>query len=225
MVARNIANGWVVLTVALVVLPCQAWSQAANPAAEDRMVSGRSWNTREMKIEQALDREADFDYFETRFGDVVAELSNDYRIPIVIDESCHEYDMDEETLITLQLSDVSLAAGLNIMLKPHECTWAIRDEVLYIMSQDAESELLSIRVYDCQNLAARIGGNQPVYEDLVTVIRTTVNPESWQTNGGPAGIAEIAGRLVVNQNSDAHRKINGLLNGLGREMEDPVSSR
>ncbi|MGI9515924.1 MAG: hypothetical protein ACR2NP_02660 [Pirellulaceae bacterium] len=213
-----------------VALMSASWSPAAfgqefgddetAAAVNDTLgLAGHSWNRREMKIELVLGQEARFDYFETRLGDVIAELQNDYQIPIMLDASVQDAGVDADELITLSLSDVSLRSGLNIMLRPIHCTFVVKDEVLFIMSVDAENEHLVLRIYDCGDLLERLGGNSEAR--LLDVIHATVNTESWDVHGGRGGVAEIGGRLVVNQNSDGHRKLAWLLKTLNREFADP----
>ncbi len=114
-------------------------------------------NKREEAILEALEKDAKFDYFETRFGDVVQELRADYRIPIVIDDSAADNNLDEEALITLDLENVSLRSGLRIMLKPFQCTYVVKDEVLYIMSEDFALDNLVINIYNVGDLVAPRG--------------------------------------------------------------------
>ncbi len=114
-------------------------------------------NEREEAILRALESDAKFDYFEQRFGDVIDELKTDYNIPIVLDESARENNLDEDTLITLTLSGISLRSGLRIMLKPYQCTYVVKDEVLYIMSEDAALDNLVINIYNVGDLVAPRG--------------------------------------------------------------------
>ena len=106
-------------------------------------------NEREERILLALDGDAKFDYFDTRFGDIVDELSADYGIPIQIDPSAFDNNLDEETVISLTLDNVSLRSGLRIILGQFECTYVVKDEVLFIMSEDAALENLVINIYNC----------------------------------------------------------------------------
>ncbi len=192
----------------------------AEPATTATLgLAGHSWNRREMKIELVLEQESSFDYFETRLGDVLDELRSNYQIPIILDASVTDVDVDEERLITLDLSDVSLRSALTIMLTPMHCSYVVKDEVLYIMSQDAEHEHLYLRVYDCSDLMSHIG-EQGSSEKLLDVLRTTINAETWEVSGGPGSVAEIGGKLVINQNSDGHRKVAWLLKALDREFTD-----
>ena len=51
-----------------------------------------------------------------------------------------------------------------------------------------------------------------VPDDLVAVLTTTVTPETWEDVGGPGGVEEYNGLLVVSQTNENHEKVEKLLN-------------
>ncbi len=55
--------------------------------------------------------------------------------------------------------------------------------------------------------------------ELVTLIRTTVDPSSWRSGGGDIGsITEINGQLVITQTPSAHARVGGLLSKLREQL-------
>ena len=46
---------------------------------------------------------------------------------------------------------------------------------------------------------------------LIYFITTTIEPDSWDTRGGPGSIVPISGRLVVRASGMVHQKLGGLL--------------
>ncbi|MBN1514039.1 MAG: hypothetical protein JXB13_18625, partial [Phycisphaerae bacterium] len=61
-------------------------------------------------------------------------------------------------------------------------------------------------------------------EDLMELIRNTIEPESWRDEGGTvAAIAELNGQLVVTQTSSAHAQIADLLEKLRRQRAIQVA--
>lgn len=119
-------------------------------------------NKRDQVILEALGKDAAMDYFETRFEDVLAELSTDYKVQIVLDESAADNNLDAETLITRKLENVSLRSALRIILDEFQCTYVIKDEVLKIVSQDAALDIgnMPIVIYNVGDLVAprNLGG-------------------------------------------------------------------
>ena len=175
---------------------------------------------RDQRVEDALEKLASFDYFETRLEDVLAEIASDYRIPVVLDEAIQENNLDEETLITCKLENISLAAALRLMLGPYHAAPMIKDEVLVITKRETEAKHLYVKIYDCRKMLMAIDSDDAVNEKLMTVLRNTVCPGSWNDQGGPASVAELGGRLIVNQTNDAHRQIAAILNSLNLDEKE-----
>ncbi len=92
---------------------------------------------------------------ETPLKDVVVYLSETHDIPIVLSKKkLEEASLSPDTPVTMTLRGVTLRSVLRLILKEHELTYVVRDEVLQITTpEDAESQLL-IRVYDCRDLLA-----------------------------------------------------------------------
>ena len=113
-------------------------------------------NKRDQVILDALSKDARMDYFEMRFEDVLAELSADYKVQIILDESAADNNLDEETLITMKLENISLRSALRIILDDFQCTYVIKDEVLKIVSQDAALDVnnMPIVIYNVGDLVA-----------------------------------------------------------------------
>ncbi|MGE3180180.1 MAG: hypothetical protein AB7N71_00995 [Phycisphaerae bacterium] len=57
--------------------------------------------------------------------------------------------------------------------------------------------------------------NANLAEEIMDIIRQTVEPDSWQeTGGGDASVRELNGQLIVYNTSDSHRRVQDLLNQL-----------
>ena len=68
---------------------------------------------------------------------------------------------------------------------------------------------------------AGIPTSQPYMGTLISVITTTVLPESWAEQGGPGSVAAYhGGLLVVNHHAKAHQKIDQLLKMLREASKD-----
>ncbi|MFH1745432.1 MAG: hypothetical protein ABIG44_00140 [Planctomycetota bacterium] len=58
-------------------------------------------------------------------------------------------------------------------------------------------------------------GGAALVEQIMDIIRQTVEPDSWQeTGGGDASLRELNGQLIVFNTSDAHSQVRGLLDQL-----------
>jgi len=63
--------------------------------------------------------------------------------------------------------------------------------------------------------AAKVIKEVPTAAELVELIVTAIEPESWQVNGGPAEIYSIPGAIVVRHTDDVARKVYNLLGAAG----------
>ena len=64
------------------------------------------------------------------------------------------------------------------------------------------------------------GGEQRNVKDLITLIETTIAPDSWESRGGNGSISYFSTLkvLVVRQTAAVHRQVGGLLEG-GRKVQ------
>lgn len=71
-------------------------------------------------------------------------------------------------------------------------------------------------------------GREELIEDIMDIIRQTVEPDSWrETGGGDASIRELNGQLIIYNTSDAHRQVEDLLEQLRetRALQISVETR
>lgn len=191
---------------------------AQSPEQDGERFLGKTGNSHEEKILQALHTDADIDHLETPFEDFLHGLSADYQIPVILDESAADNNLDGQSRITKKLKGMSLDSALRIALSEFQCQHVVTSGVLIIMSQEKASELYMPRYYDCRKLIANMeGDSKENFEKVIKVAKTVIDPLSWDTRGGQGGAAEVDGLLFVLQNSDNHSRIEHLLGSLSRE--------
>ncbi|QEG25208.1 permease prefix domain 1-containing protein [Mariniblastus fucicola] len=91
------------------------------------------------RIREKLKTPSDMIYESEPFGDVVAQLSGDLGVNIVVDQNL-EGILDSDTEVSANLAGVRTSDGLRMMLRPVDATYSIRDGVLLIISTDDEHE-------------------------------------------------------------------------------------
>lgn len=163
---------WLVVCIAALTIPVQA--QNAPPSEHENNLES---------FQELHEKKVAVDFFETRFEDVLAQLKEETGISFVIDESASDNSIDEETLITLKLSETRVATALKFMLNEFSCTWSIQDGVVVINSQDASLDIenFGLIAFNCDDLISKI-------EPLVTTHR------EWHPGFGPGGgIAPVVG--------------------------------
>jgi hypothetical protein len=139
-------------------------------------------------------------------------LQEDYSIPIQLDVPALEATgLSAEEKMTANIHNVSLRSALRLILKRHQLTYIIQDEVLIITTpEEAESQLVTC-VYDLRGVTEDT--SEATVGDAIDTIVACVATETWAKNGG--GEAEIRalkpGLIIVSQTQAVHEEIVGLL--------------
>src|SRR5690606_2849097 len=85
---------------------------------------------------------------ETPMSEVIGVLRDDYEIEIQLDaQALDDRGLTEEDTVTVNLRNIRLDSALDLMLKQHDLTYIIRNEVLLITSQDEAAATLETRAY------------------------------------------------------------------------------
>ena len=202
--------------------------QAAKPeavAADFCRCVGEGDSSMSKRIEKALAiplHQTGLDYVDQPLEDVVAQLADEYGIPIHINTpALKKVGISSDTKINLSIHNVTLRSALRLMLRSHQLTYVIEDEVLVITTpEDAESDL-KLCVYDVRRL---VGDNGDLAQliDIIDIIRSCVLADTWDKDG--KGIADIRpfrpGLLVITQTHSAHDEIRKLLTTLDEMRHD-----
>ncbi len=114
-------------------------------------------NPAEERILEQLDLPTEVEFFEEPLEDAIKYLEDRHGIEIELDNAALDtLGLDSSLPITKKLAGITLRSVLRLMLKEHELTYVIRDEVLIITSQEeAENELIT-RVYPVGDLVIPI---------------------------------------------------------------------
>ena len=114
-------------------------------------------NENDEKILRVLDETVkdNFTFDETPFIDVKNQLQNDYGITIILDTTA-DGDLQEDTAITADYRGIRLKNALRLLLKKHNCTFIVRNEVLQIISLDVagDPEWFVTNIYNVGDLVA-----------------------------------------------------------------------
>jgi hypothetical protein len=143
---------------------------------------------------------------------------------------------------TLRLHDVTLRDALKAVLREYsDSVWEggflLEGDVIVVTSKRTASRLLT-RAYDLRDwphVGAAVARPLPSedetepppdeFEELVKVITTTVEPDSWSGNGGVAEMRRVRDLLVVTQTWWNHEEVRRFLNALRADPPRPASTR
>ncbi len=188
---------------------------------------GHATGKAEMKIRAALESPTHVDFRDTPFSEAVQFLADLHKIEIQLDQrALDEVGIPPDTPITMCLTGVSLESALNLILRQHDLTWIVWDEVLLITTPDKAAESMTTNVYD---LAGLFGQEASASDSLVSLITDTIDPTSWCQVGGPGAIVTLRTEglhvLVITQTQKVQWQIDELLKDLADFKASPTRAK
>ncbi len=174
-------------------------------------------------IEKALSKKTSLFFPEVPLVQVAEYIENQFDIEVVLDhEAMEDYGTAaEDVSITIDVADVSLAAALTVMLKPHELAWTVDHEILVITYAREVENVLSTKVYDVADLVICHDEDGTLWEDydaIMELIEASIAPETWDMVGGCGsmrGSTFGSGKLlVISQTYQVHQQVEALLRTL-----------
>jgi uncharacterized membrane protein YgcG len=168
-------------------------------------------------VRAALDKRHSLDVLESPLSDVVALLSDQSGVNIVLDErALNELGIATDAPVTSRAVKATLRTILNRALRPLDLTYVVGDEVLVITTIDEAESNLQTRFYPVYDLPPSDAFGDEPYGSLMSAITTTVRPNTWDEVGGPASIFAIKDPpvLVVSQTEQGHQQVGELLQKL-----------
>jgi hypothetical protein len=153
------------------------------------------------------------DYFQKVMG-----------VPVIVDPlAMVEAGITNESPINLSTNKIATRTILKKLLAELALTYVIKDEAVYVTTAARAKEMMTVRTYYVGDLAGvmdvRFGPflNQFKAQQnlamLVNLIIQTIEPSSWEINGGNGAITfePITMSLVVKQSAEVHYMMrNGL---------------
>lgn len=166
----------------------------------------------EKRVEAALARplpEPGLEFTETPLSDVVRFLSDEYSIPIFVDEAAmQDFGLSSDDPVTVDLPQgLRLESALRLMLSRLELTYLVRDEVLFVTTEDKATTLQEVRVYPTENFPTTAASLREIIVELAS-------PDTWVEKGGEGTIASLPETLLVRQTHAVHDEIADLLRQL-----------
>jgi hypothetical protein len=188
----------------------------AAPASTCRCV-GDDGSSIVAKIKAALAsplKSTGLEYTETPLEQIIHQLQDEYGLPIQLDmPALNDAGLNPQEPVTINVHNTAFKSALRLMLKQHQLTYIIQDEVLTITTPEQAETSLVTCVYDVRDLPSGSGDG---IQALIDAITSCIASESWAANGG--GQAQIRslkpGVLVVSQTQQVHDDIRDLLAAL-----------
>lgn len=123
----------------------------------------------------------------------------------------------ENATVTMELEEVPAEMVLELALSQFDLGYYLRSGVIIVTSMDVAERHTEVRIYPVADLVGRDYGR---LEHLREVIENTIQPDSWDQQGGLGTIESFDALLIVRQTSNLHRKIEVLLRQIRDAMRE-----
>ena len=183
----------------------------------------------EAAIRQSLTKNVTLWYHEVPLRDVAMDLEAKLGVPVRLDTAAlKDVGIDENSLVTFKMSNVSARAAISLALRTLELTAISTHEMLLVTSPQVAESALVIKVHDVSDFASgddAADDDQDGLKPLVDVITSCVDSRSWEENGGSGTIRCFASAgiraLVISQTEDVLRQVDDLLEQLRSAQSCP----
>jgi len=180
----------------------------------------------EQSIKDILHDKVSFQFTQTPLIETLRDLKGERALNILVDfKSLEDSGVPSDAPITLEMKDVTLRSALNQLLQPLDLTWTIRDESVVVLTKERADSDIQTRVYLVADLKNH-GDEAGEFDSLLRVITSVVEPNSWDSVGGPGSIRSFgySDALVCSQTHKVHEQIQQLLEKL-RQAHEQQSDR
>ncbi len=198
--------------------PAPAAAVASGSVESPMPKMARKLSKAEAKIVDALNSPTSLEFIDTPLTDVVAFIADHHGIAMQLDtRALADAAIPVELPITFEASKIKLRSALALMLSKYELAFHYRNEALIITTSYVFYDTTSTRVYPIYDLL----GDDPDGEGeaWVDIVHTAISPLEQYASSHPATIEFYRGRLVVNHNEEAHRRIASLLAAMQKYHE------
>ncbi len=169
---------------------------------------------------RALQQPAKIDVTGVPLDALTRRLSEQYRVPIRIDERALTGEgIVAGTPITDSIDGVSLHSALQLLLAHLELTAVVRDGAIWITAATSAEHALHLRVYPVRDLCPPDSDRDTRH--LAELIKSSILARTWDDVGGPGGVYDLPGVLFVSNTLPVHRGIENLLTALRRQKLAP----
>ncbi|MBL8800024.1 MAG: hypothetical protein JNM56_39440 [Planctomycetia bacterium] len=185
---------------------------------------------KEKEILSSLNKEVSVDYKGGAFFDVIEDLSTKLGVPILLDKnSLADALVTSDTQVNFAVKGVKARTVLRKVLGEVGLAYIIKDETIQVVTERQAKETMVTKTYflgsiiaggPLQNSGLRWWPGISQFEALqnvlsvVNLIQSTVDPPSWQANGGQGTIAFHAPSmaLIIRNSAEVH----GMMGGYGK---------
>ena len=182
-------------------------------------------SAKEKAILKALTQMVQPDWKGSQLQNVITELSTLTGQTILIDKKALEDAVigTDAAVNFVAPREVSVRTALRRVLGDVGLAYVIRDESIYVTTTQKARDMMTTRVYPLGDLVTGNALTTPppllekqeaqVVETIIGMIKKSIDPMSWDTDGGRASIHynAITKALIVRQSAEVHMRLGGSL--------------
>jgi uncharacterized membrane protein YgcG len=129
------------------------WQEITVKRARYKSMDLSGDNPSEKRIYDALEQVENLPLLDSTLEELAAFLFDNFGIPAIVDEKALEDDaIPIDTMVSSNLSGMRLKSALRLVLRKHDLTYIIEDEVLQITTKSKAEERQITRVYPVGDL-------------------------------------------------------------------------
>ncbi|HLJ94322.1 MAG TPA: hypothetical protein VKU02_14140 [Gemmataceae bacterium] len=168
---------------------------------------------KERAVLRTLDAPISVSFKNSRFEDVIDYLQTVTGLPIAVHRTALEaVGVSYDTPVTLQIKGVALRSVLRKILNELGLAYVVKDETLQVVTAEEARATLVVRVHYIGDLL--FGGElarQIQAAQLIELITSTIEPQSWQGHGGSGKIFydDLRRSLVIQQSAEVQPVLSG----------------
>lgn len=194
---------------------------------------GVQLTTKEKAILQALGASVSVNFQGSTFETAIDYLSTLSNQPIIVDKAAlKDADIGYDSPVNFKLKNVSMRTVLRKLLGEFGLAYVVKDQAILITTAQRAKEMMVVRAYPIGDLVSGIGGigglnplqfgpvlgqalnQQQLTQNvngIISMIQSSVEPDSWKVNGGGGTIAydPLTMSLLVKQSAEVHALMGG----------------
>ncbi len=181
------------------------------------LANGRKSIKLQEELRDRLNEEIEVDFPKLALVELVdymsdkLEIQTQINLPAIQDEAL---EADSEIAPVRKFSG-PVRDFLRRTLEPFKLTYRVHENYIEITSTNMAESYPIIRYYDLSYVL----DNNSLLNDLINTIQSSIEPDSWVSNGGTSSIVPIGNLLVISTTETNHLEIERLLAQLARRSQ------
>ncbi len=188
-----------------------------------------------VKIEKVLNSKVTFEFQQKPLNEIVALIRKEHGINVQINKlALEEIGYPEDHELSINVKNISMRSALNILLTRMDMAYQVKNGILFLTSAESAEEDLVTKIYRVTDLISPNRTDVVVKsksysrtEELIEVIMSDIEPDTWEDYGGPSSIRKLSGNkeelYIVSSTSKVHNRVDQFLKQLRKIKATPQS--